>query len=107
CADRNRDLDGGYACALRELQVRRDVYAFDAFAWVCLKRGDAAEALAAIEKAMAGGTKDAAIVYHAATIYAANHKPMAITLASQALALKGTLTAGQMGAMRSIVDAHS
>ena len=75
CADHSRDLDGAYACVLRELQARRDVYAFDTLAWVALKRGDRAEALAAGERALSRGTQDAQMLYHVAEIDSANGMP--------------------------------
>ena len=77
CADHNRDLEGAYGAALRDFESRKDVYSFDTLAWVCLKRGDNSEALAAINKATATGSKDPEILYHAGMIYAANGKSKA------------------------------
>ncbi|AIE85379.1 tetratricopeptide repeat protein [Fimbriimonas ginsengisoli] len=71
CADHRRDLGGAYAAALRDLESRRDIYAFDTLAWVCLQRGDKKEAVGAIAKALARGTRDPMLLFHAGTIYAA------------------------------------
>lgn len=93
CADHNRDLDGAYACALRELQARRDVYAFDVLAWVCLKRGDRTEALQAIRKALSERTEDARILFHAGIIAQANgFQAEADGYLARARSLPGTLT---------------
>ncbi len=101
CADHNRDLESGYACALREMQVRRDVFAYDTFAWICLKRGDAPEALLAIDRALAKGTRDASMLYHAALINSANHRPaQAADFARRAIDLHGTLTPDQVAEVR-------
>ncbi len=71
CADHNRDLDAAYACAIRDLQARRDIYAFDTLAWVCYRRGELDEAHKAIRKALAWGTQDPVLLDHAAKIDAA------------------------------------
>lgn len=75
CADHGRDPDGAYAAALRDFQARKDIYAFDTLAWVCLQRGAKAEALQAIDRALARHTKDPMLLFHAGTIYAANGRP--------------------------------
>jgi tetratricopeptide (TPR) repeat protein len=54
--------------AARELEIRKDVYGYDALAWALLANGRAAEADAAIQAALAVGTKDARILYHAGMI---------------------------------------
>jgi len=71
CADHGRDLDTAYACAIRDLQARRDVYAFDALAWVCFRKGDLGEARKAMDKALSQGTKDPLLQAHADMIYGA------------------------------------
>ena len=57
----------------RELTVRTDVDGYDAEAWALLSAGRAAEAEAAMNKAMALGTRDARLLYHAGMIAAALH----------------------------------
>lgn len=71
CADHNRDLDSAYACAIRDLQGRRDVYGFDTLAWVSFKKGDLKEAAMAMDKALARGTREPSMLTHAAIIYRA------------------------------------
>jgi tetratricopeptide (TPR) repeat protein len=54
--------------AAKELEIRKDVYGYDALAWALLADGRAAEADAAMQKALAVGTKDAKILYHSGMI---------------------------------------
>ncbi|MEA2545787.1 MAG: hypothetical protein QOI09_1060 [Chloroflexota bacterium] len=54
--------------AAKELDIRKDVYGYDALAWALLSDGRTADAEASIEKALAVGTKDAKILYHAGMI---------------------------------------
>jgi tetratricopeptide (TPR) repeat protein len=68
CADRGRYLDEALALARKDLELRRDVHAYDTLAWVCFKKGLQEEAEAAMQKALAQGTADAPLLYHAAMI---------------------------------------
>jgi tetratricopeptide (TPR) repeat protein len=70
-ADHDRDLPDALALARTELQVRKDIYGHDALAWVLFKSGDLAEAAAEAGAAMALGTPDPRIAYHAGMIAAA------------------------------------
>ncbi len=54
-----------------ELNVRRDVYTYDALAWALLKNGRAAEAAEAIKKALAQNSPEPSFHEHAARIYEA------------------------------------
>ena len=54
--------------ATKELEVRKDVYGYDTLAWALLADGRAGAADAAIQTALAFGTKDAKILYHAGMI---------------------------------------
>jgi len=54
-----------------ELTVRQDVFTWDARAWVLFKEGKLAEARATMKKAMAQGTQEAAMYFHAGMISAA------------------------------------
>jgi tetratricopeptide (TPR) repeat protein len=54
--------------AAKELEIRKDAYGYDALAWALLADGRAPEADASIQKALAVGTKDAKILYHAGMI---------------------------------------
>lgn len=51
-----------------EIEVRKDVYGYDALAWALFRNGRYAEADAAIEKALEHGTRDASFHFHAALI---------------------------------------
>ncbi|MEO8229270.1 MAG: tetratricopeptide repeat protein [Chloroflexota bacterium] len=82
------NLPGALALAERELQVRKDVYGWDAYAWALLANGRAADADAAMRHALALGTHDALLAYHAGMIAQAIHDDeRARTMLSDALAL--------------------
>jgi len=101
CADHLVDLDGAYAAALRDIQVRRDIYAFDTIGWVCFKRGEQKEAELAIGKTLAYGTKDARLFFHAGEIYQkAGRRDLAKTYLSEALAKDPTFNALQAAEAR-------
>jgi tetratricopeptide (TPR) repeat protein len=68
CADKGRQLDEALALARKDLELRRDVHAYDTLAWVCFKKGLQTEAEAAMEKALAQGTSEAPLLYHAGRI---------------------------------------
>ena len=70
-ADHDRDLAGAVARARDELAVRGDVYGYDALAWALYKSGDLVGAGAAAARALALGTPDPRIAYHAGMIAAA------------------------------------
>lgn len=57
-----------------ELSVRPDVYGYDALAWALLNAGKPADAATAMSSALAAGTRDARLWYHAGLIAAANGK---------------------------------
>ncbi len=67
-ADHDRDLPRALELAQRDLQIRQDIFAYDALAWIHYKLGDVAAASVAISKAVAHGTRSPQIVYHAALI---------------------------------------
>lgn len=54
--------------ALAELESRKDVYGYDAAAWAHYRNGNFEEAQALMEQAMAFGTRDARLYYHAGAI---------------------------------------
>jgi len=87
-ANHDRNLDEALALASRELQVRKDVYGYDAQAWALYKNGRYQEAAEAILQAMSLGTRDAMLYYHAGMIYTAlgdDHQAQAML--SQALSI--------------------
>ena len=88
CADHRRDPDGAYAAALRDFGAREDIYAYDTLAWVCLQRGDSAEAAKAAQRALATGTKDPMVLYHAGAIFVATGQDArALALLREALSI--------------------
>lgn len=78
-ANRNVELDKALAFAERELAARQDIYAYDTLAWVLYRLGRYDEAWAASDKALALGTPDAALHYHAGMIAAAQGDRAAAT----------------------------
>jgi len=89
-ADHDLKPEEGYANALREYAVRRDIYGADAVAWTALKAGKVAEAQSETKEALRLGTKDARLFYHAGMILrAAGDKNGARDYLKRALALNG------------------
>ncbi len=68
-ADRDIKAKEGLEYAERELDYRRDVYAYDVLGWNLYRNGKIYEARDAIEKALRLTTKDAKLFYHAGMIY--------------------------------------
>jgi tetratricopeptide (TPR) repeat protein len=67
-ADHDRHLDDALRLAQRELDVRHDIYTWDALAWALLKNNRAREAHEAMHKAFALGTRDPLLLFHAAAV---------------------------------------
>ncbi|HET7181415.1 MAG TPA: tetratricopeptide repeat protein [Candidatus Limnocylindrales bacterium] len=87
-----RDLATALTLAEQELAVRKDAYGYDADAWALLANGRTAEADAAITTALAGGVRDALLLYHAGEIkLALGDREAARTFLSEALAIRGAL----------------
>jgi tetratricopeptide (TPR) repeat protein len=70
-ANHNIRLDEALAYAEAELTTRQDIYAYDTLGWVLYRLGRYEEARAAADKALALGTTDAMLFYHAGMIDAA------------------------------------
>ena len=70
-ANHGLDPERAVDLAAKELAVRKDVYGYDASAWTLLAAGRPTEADAAMAKALAVGTIDAKVLYHAGMIDAA------------------------------------
>lgn len=86
--DENRRLDRALELAREELNVRRDVYSYDALAWALYKNGQFADAQGAMERATGLSTPEPAFYYHAGMIAAAlGRRAEAIRLLERALAL--------------------
>ena len=86
--DRHRDVKDVLARVRREQRTRRDVYGNDLLAWSLHALGREREAWAAARRAVAQGTEDAQLWYHAAEIaHAAGSDTEARALADRAAAL--------------------
>ena len=70
-ADHDRGLTKAVARARAELGARHDIYAHDALAWALFKAGELEEAAAEARAALAYGTQDPRLAYHAGMIAAA------------------------------------
>jgi tetratricopeptide (TPR) repeat protein len=68
-ADHGIKPQQGLALAQRELDYRRDIYAYDVVAWSLYQNGKFEEAREAVSKALKLGTQDAKLHYHAGMIY--------------------------------------
>ncbi len=58
--------------ARKDLQIRHSVFAHDALAWAFYRNGQFGDAAAEIKTALAEGTKDAHLFFHASMIFSAN-----------------------------------
>ncbi len=67
-ADQGRDLDEALTLARKDLELRKDVFAYDTLAWVYYKKGKFPEAEQAMAKALSQGTQTAPLYYHAGMI---------------------------------------
>ena len=67
-ADHDLKLAESLELARKELEVRHDIYSWDALAWALYKNGKYAEAEDASRKALQFGTKDSLLLFHAGMI---------------------------------------
>jgi tetratricopeptide (TPR) repeat protein len=67
-ADHDMKLTEALDLAQKELEVRHDVYTWDALAWVLFKNGKLTEAGGASKKALRLGTQDSLLLFHAGMI---------------------------------------
>jgi tetratricopeptide (TPR) repeat protein len=87
-ADHNLRLKQSVELAKKELEVRHDIYTWDILAWVLFKNGSVAEAAEAEDKALALGTGDALLDFHAGMIdFELGRSERAQTLFKRALTL--------------------
>jgi len=70
-ADQGRNLPRALELAQAELEVRSDVYTYDALAWALYQNGQLAEAAQASRNALQFGTPEPAFSYHAGMIASA------------------------------------
>ncbi len=69
-ASRHGGPEQALSLSAAELETRRDVYTLDAHAWALLTAGRSEEALEFARRALAFGTRDARLAYHAGVILA-------------------------------------
>ena len=87
-ADHDTKLPEALALAQKEFEVRHDIYTWDALSWALYKNGKLAEASQASEKALAHGTRDALLLFHAGMIAAsAGEAARAQQMLSEALSI--------------------
>ncbi len=67
-SDHDINLEEALELALAELESRKDIYGYDAAAWAQYKNGNFEEAQALMDQALAFGTRDANLYYHAGMI---------------------------------------
>ena len=91
-ADHDRGVDLAVSAAAASLERRKDVYGYDAYAWALLAAGRVDEASAAIADALALGTPDPRIAYHAGMIaLASGQEAEARVLLERAVAASAAL----------------
>jgi tetratricopeptide (TPR) repeat protein len=87
-SDHDQRLPEALEFAQSELQLRQDVFTWDVVGWAQFKNGQTPAAAQSIDRAVAIGTKDATLFFHAGMIYAAlGDVPKAKNYLEQALAL--------------------
>jgi tetratricopeptide (TPR) repeat protein len=87
-SDHNLHLKEALQLALAELESRKDIYGYDAAAWAQYKNGHFEEAQTLMEQALALGTRDARLYYHAGMIeHALGNNQAARDLLERALAV--------------------
>ena len=68
-ADHEIKLAEALTFARKELEVRHDIYTWDALAWVLYKNGQIEEAARAMKNALGLNTNDSLLLFHAGMIY--------------------------------------
>jgi tetratricopeptide (TPR) repeat protein len=68
-ADRGIKLPEALDLARKELEVRHDIYTWDALAWALYKNGHLAEAASAMKKALRLKTDDSLLLFHSGMIF--------------------------------------
>jgi tetratricopeptide (TPR) repeat protein len=68
-ADQGIKLPEALELAQKELEVRHDIYTWDALAWALYRNGRLQEAAEAIDKALGLHTNDSLLLFHAGMIY--------------------------------------
>jgi tetratricopeptide (TPR) repeat protein len=63
-ATHRRDTAHAVKIAAAELEIRKDIYGYDAYAWALFNDGQAGDALAPARQAVSLGTQDPRLLYH-------------------------------------------
>jgi tetratricopeptide (TPR) repeat protein len=103
--DHNRQVAEVLAAVQAELETRRDVFGYDLLAWALYKQGRPLEARAAMSNALAQGTQDALLFYHAGMIErAAGNPATAADYLRRALAVAPEFDAIAPSIARAVLD---
>jgi tetratricopeptide (TPR) repeat protein len=103
--DRDRDVGTVLARAEEEIRTRHDVYGWDLLAWALHHAGRQAEAREASTRALALGTRDAVLHYHAGLIQLALADTVGATRhLEEALAINPYWHPTQPRAVRALLD---
>jgi tetratricopeptide (TPR) repeat protein len=103
--DHGREVPAVLAKVSEEIETRRDIYGYDLLAWALHRSGRDAEARAPMMQALALGTKDAMLFYHAGMIeHALGDGPAAQRHLSLALAINPIWHPTQPGEARALLD---
>ena len=91
-ATRREKLDAAVALVKQEMNARADVFTVDALAWALAAQGRVSEAQEQMTRALAEGTQDARLFYHAGSILAKSGRPQeARVMLKKAAAIKQML----------------
>jgi len=105
-ADHGRDVAEALRLAKGELGSRKDVYGWDAYGWALYANGRYGEARDALTRAMALGTFDARLFYHAGMIAAAlGDRSDARTMLDRALTISSSFDPLQAPRARAALSA--
>ena len=103
--DANARLDEALRLAKAEFEIRRDIYTWDALAWVLYKRGEYPEAKDAIGKALRLHTSDPMLFFHAGMISRAlNENDTATQYLGKALTINPQFHVAYAGEARQALD---
>jgi tetratricopeptide (TPR) repeat protein len=107
-ADHDMKLDEALAVARRERETRRDIYTADLLAWCLYKKGQYAEAKAAMDEALRLGTRDPRLLFHAGVIaVASGDRAGGAKYLRQALAINPSFDVLQADAARRTLEGRA
>ena len=102
--DHGRRLPEVLVKARAELATRHDIYGWDVLAWALYRSGRIGEAESAMTHALAEGTQDAMLFFHAGMIeLAAGHRDMARTDLERALSVNPYFHPSQPDSARAVL----